>query len=31
MANTILLRHGFGEITAKGDAIWGIGYDLTEG
>lgn len=24
--NTIILRHGFGEITSKGDTIWGDEY-----
>lgn len=30
MNNTIILRHGFGEITAKGDTIWGIDSDSQE-
>lgn len=30
MTNTIILRHGFGEITDKGDTIWGIDSDAQE-
>lgn len=30
MNNTIILRHGFGEISEKGDTIWGIDSDAQE-
>lgn len=30
MNNTIILRHGFGEIADKGDTIWGIDSDAQE-